>query len=270
MHRVLLLFFLFAFESYSDSSTHAGLVWLENPSCGGILIEPDIVLSLNACLGSKTEVVWPYRSQISYSVRHLDSKLAILVLVRDLPDPVELIRTSELSHLKQMMPIHFSNLEQSIANWIDTLGNTTFTAFYGPEPALIGSPVWTELEPGGLRAVGMITGEKTAIRLESYFNFINTQVKLAHERKPKTVPESTRDQGTVIFPGVTVVPKHIVTLPAEVVSVQIEASVIPAAAPLPVAIEPEKIEPSQPAQGNSSSPAKPPVSLGCSCSQVRR
>lgn len=243
MHRIALSFLLLLYSSLLGSQEE-GVVWLEHPSCGGILVEPDVVLSLKTCVTPETQVVWPFKSKIIERIRHADANLAILTLERELRAPVKLINISELSLLKQGLPIRFSNLERSKSNWVDILGPSEFIVFDGLEQPLLGAPVLTDLPGKGLRVVGMLIDERKAMRLDPYYRFIHDGIQFARTSKVNSV--------FAVLPAIAEPGRERVVISAQVV-------------------EPPKMQPELPSNPNKvDKPSRGPESLGCSCSQVRR
>lgn len=259
--RCAFLFFLFALAGYSSSEDPPGLVWLgvEKATCGGILIEPDVVISAKSCFESQTRVIWPFVSTISKPYKHDSADLAVVFLENSWNNTVKLIHTSELSHLKQMLHIRFSNQVSSVGNWIDAVDDAKITAPFGPKPPLIGSPMWAELGTGNLRAIGMVNGERTALRLDPYFGFIASVLKILRETKPKQPVSAPPKQEFVVLPA----------LPATPTSIRIPVTSVVAQDPIPI-ISGSSEPPSEQVAPRTEAKAPPPESLGCACSQVRR
>ncbi|MEI6805824.1 MAG: hypothetical protein WCK49_04885 [Myxococcaceae bacterium] len=196
-------------------------------------------------MGKRTKVeLDSYQTTISYFVGDAASNLAIFMLDYSLPHPARLIQTSELKYLKEgNRKIQFLSAGQPVESWIDILESTKFTIF-SSKPALIGSPVWAVLDSGEDRVIGLITGEKTAMRLDPYFSFISQWIKSAREEK---------ERAPIVIPATSVAPRNpTIIFPAKVVESPAQR------------VEP-KTEPK-----SESVLVKPPESLGCSCSQVRR
>lgn len=255
--RYAFLFFLFALTGYSSSEDPPGLVWLgvEKATCGGILIEPDVVISAKSCFESQTRVIWPFVSTISRPYKHESADLAVVFLENSWHNTVKLIHTSELSYLKQMLHIRFSNQVSSVGNWIDAVDDAKITAPFGPKPPLMGSPMWAELGTGNLRAIGMVNGERTALRLDPYFGFIASVLKIPRETKPKQPVSAPAKRDLVVIPALPAAP--LLETPA---SIRIPATSVVTRDLIPVVSEPSK----------RAETSAPPESLGCACSQVRR
>jgi hypothetical protein len=251
----LLLCFVLAYGGYVAAEDSAGVIWLGagKAKCGGILIEPDVVLSTKSCIKSSYEVLWPFKSGFSLPLyEHNSADLIVIFLERAWSETVRLIHTSELSNLTKGLPVHFSNKHYSTRNWIDDLGQSTITAFYGLERPLIGSPMWSDF---GI--VGMMIGDKTALRLDPYFGFITATIRTGRGKRPKrptpiSVPET---------PNMIVIEAQHVQAAQPTPAAQPEQVIQPAAKPV-LSVEPVPVVPSV--------EIKPPESLGCACSQARR
>ncbi|MBH2005789.1 MAG: hypothetical protein I8H75_00320 [Myxococcaceae bacterium] len=228
------------------------MVWLENPTCAGVLIEPDIVLSLKTCLGSHTSIVWPYRTRILETIQSPDANLAILKLGKSLPNPVPIIQMAERSFIKEGCPIYFSNLQQSTSNWIDRISPESLFLLDGLEPPLLGSPVLTSIPGQGERVVGLLTKSKQAIRLESYYAFIFKGIQFIQNGN-KTLESRVKENGDYL------------TLPA----IPIQESLRLLAIPVSDETQASPSVNSSHLQAAASNPDIP-QSLGCRCSQVRR
>lgn len=249
MHRLTLLAFLFALATYSDSEYPSGLVWLKNPpiTCGGVLIQSDVVLAEASCVGAYTEIVWPYKSGIKKTeyTTYPDAKIAILFLDRKLPSPVV------LSSQKENETVWISNDEISQRDWIEDINPVYFKLHFGLDSYLLGSPVFTDPLGGLHRALGMMIGRDTVLKLSPYFEDIQAKLDSACEG---TEPE----QPFIAIPA-TVSESHI-KIPAQVVSEESAPVLVSTPFEAPTeAVPAAKIE-----------PGLPPTSLGCSCSQVRR
>ncbi len=263
--RQAILCFLFAFGGYSSSDEPPGLVWLghqKGPICGGILIEPDIVVTAKTCLESYVEVIWPFKSKSDHIRRHTKADLAILILENSYPNTVQRIHISELGNLKRMLPIYFTDKRHQVKTWIHAMDEDSaeFTPYLSQESLLKGSPVWTDLESGGPRVIGMMIEERKALRLDPYFNYMTTEIDLGREKRRLAPSNSTEDPLPPVQKPAIKIPAQVLAEPSKPESTpepQVEPRVEPSAGPAPI-LTPASV------------PTRPPESLGCSCSQVRR
>ncbi|MEI6789793.1 MAG: hypothetical protein WCK42_01255 [Myxococcaceae bacterium] len=251
MHRLTLLAFLFALATYSDSEYPSGLVWLKNPpiTCGGVLIQSDVVLAEASCVGAYTEIVWPYKSGIKKTeyTTYPDAKIAILFLDRKLPNP------TPLSSQNENETVWISNDEISQRDWVESADNDYFGLHFGLDSYLLGSPVFTDPLAGLYSALGMMIGKSKVLKFSPYFQDIQAKLKLACDLK-----EREPEQPFIAIPA-TVSESHI-KIPAQVVSEESAPVLVSTPVEAPTeAVPAAKIE-----------PGLPPTSLGCSCSQVRR
>ena len=241
--RFVCLCFLLAYGSFVAAEESQGLVWLgvNKAKCGGILIEPDVVLSAKSCIKDNFEVLWPFKSGvISPRYEYEEADLVVIFLERSWAKTTQLINTSELSNLKNGLHVYFTNKHHSAESWIDALEPLTITAFRGLNYPLVGSPMWSRWG-----VIGMMIDDQTALRLDPYFAFIALAIKAGRDRRPKApTPSITANTTTAIV--------------IEAQHVHIEPS-----------LEPNVESSTQPVLQNPVE-TKPPESLGCRCSQVRR
>lgn len=250
MHRLILIAFLFSSGILSDSEYPSGLVWLENPTCGGVLIEPDAIIVVKTCLGPNLEVAWPYRSNIRYSVLLPRSDLAILFLEDRLPNPVQLMSPEEFTHLVANNKfVRLANLQTSVTNWIGTIEDGKFSLDFPTGSFWLGVPVMTHPDVGPSYLLGIVKEDHSVLRLDPYYQLILGELKQACEenRRISCVKQEPPRQATPILVSTPPVPPT----PPEVPT------------PTPVT-RPNDVN------GAPTPPTmKPPESLGCSCSQVR-
>ena len=263
MLRLVVLLFSFACVIYSDSVSEypAGLVWLGKPQflCGGVLVEPDVVIAEAACVGDETRVIWPYKSEIKYTVktRRPNSRIAIFFLENILPNPVELSR-----QVLTKQSVWTSNTERTIRDWVQDVRDLELTVEFGFKtehgwgPSLLSAPIFTEPVRGVYHALGLMIGESTALRLGPYIESISAELQSACLLKTRVfcqVPQL--EQALAVIPAV--VSDSTIAIPARVVISEKVEQAISTVMPIP----PEK--------PGMEAVVRPPESLGCSCSQVK-
>lgn len=249
MNRLFLVVLGFALLLYSDSNFPPGFVWIQNPNCGAVLIEPDVALVLVTCLSADMKVAWPQVSDIRETIKLKNSPVAILLLNKKLPEPSALISTAHFQELLENKQVKLFNLAESRWNWVEDVENDRFLLHFSiEEPFWRGTPVYTHPCEGNCQLLGLLEQGQTVLRLDLYYSVIKDELKRAclegrrvgcqlvqpqpkpePKLEPKLEPESNSDEAPQTHPSST-----------------------PPSAPLkpPGHLAPE--------------------SLGCSCSQVRR
>ncbi len=224
------------------------IVLLKDPTCSGLVVSKQAILTLKECISSSSELIAPIKLKPTHFLMHQDNLVGLLIFAGPLPyEPV--ILGGSRSNLQAQyigQRVNIGNSVQSTDSSITQISENYLWSSGGIAPVLFGSPLWSVSSPSrAYKAIGLMVDERQAIRLDLYADFVNSYV-----RSP-----SRGSQKIVSLPAIQVNErKPIASLEAHSIKTETHDE---AAAPSTQ----EQATEQRPSTGT-------PQSIGCACSQT--